>query len=76
MVFDVTYDLPPVQGDKVEIEQVIVNLARNGLEAMDKLPAEDRVLQLGACRGQDDTVEIFVRDCGIGVASEAQDKNL
>ena len=68
MVFEVASDLPPVQGDKVEIEQVIVNLARNGLEAMEKLPAEDRILHLGACRG-DDSVEVFIRDCGAGVSS-------
>ncbi len=74
VVFDVASDLPPVQGDKVEIEQVIVNLARNGLDAMDKLPAQQRVLQLGACRGEDDTVEIFVSDCGAGVSSEARAK--
>jgi hypothetical protein len=72
VVFDVASDLPPVQGDKVEIEQVLVNLARNGLEAMERLPPEDRLLHLGARPWDEKTVEIFVRDCGAGVSSEAR----
>ena len=74
VVFDIVPDLPPVQGDKVEIEQVIVNLARNGLEAMDNLPAEDRVLHLGACLDDENMIEVFVRDCGVGIAPEARAK--
>jgi C4-dicarboxylate-specific signal transduction histidine kinase len=72
VVFDVAADLPPVQGDKVEIEQVVVNLARNGLDAMEKLPCEDRVLRLGASRCDDKTIEIFVRDSGPGIDADAR----
>ena len=69
--FEIAADLPPVPGDKVEIEQVVVNLARNGLEAMNGLPAEDRVLRVGARRCDGEAVEIFVHDCGSGLAAEA-----
>jgi C4-dicarboxylate-specific signal transduction histidine kinase len=74
VVFDVASNLPPVVGDKVEIEQVIVNLSRNGLESMDKLPLEDRVLHLGARTCDNNAVEVFVRDCGAGVSPEVRAK--
>ncbi len=73
VVFDVAADLPPVLGDKVEIEQVVVNLARNALEAMDELASEDRRLLLGACRSDEELIEIFVRDCGAGIDADARE---
>lgn len=69
--FEIDADLPPVPGDKVEIEQVVVNLARNGVEAMGDLPAEDRVLRVGARRCDGEAVEIFVRDQGSGLPADA-----
>jgi signal transduction histidine kinase len=74
VVFEVSRDLPPAQGDKVEIEQVVVNLARNGLEAMDKLSPEDRLLHLGARRLDENSIEVFVRDSGSGIVSDAPGK--
>jgi signal transduction histidine kinase len=70
--FEIAGDLPPVPGDKVEIEQVVVNLARNGLEAMGDLPAEDRILRLGARRCDGESVEIFIHDRGAGIAPDAE----
>ncbi len=71
VVLEIAGDLPPAQGDPVEIEQVIVNLARNGLEAMCDLPESERVLRLGAHRGDDNTIEVYVRDCGAGIPADA-----
>ena len=34
MVFELTEPLPPVVGDRIQMEQVLVNLMRNGFEAL------------------------------------------
>jgi C4-dicarboxylate-specific signal transduction histidine kinase len=73
VVFEVASDIPPVHGDKVEIEQVVVNLARNGLEAMDNMPPEERVLYLGARRSDEKSIEVFVRDSGPGIDADARE---
>jgi len=71
---EIAAGLPPVEGDKVEIEQVVVNLVRNGIEAMNDLPDDERVLSLGARRGDEHAIEVFVRDRGAGVPPDAAAK--
>jgi PAS domain S-box-containing protein len=60
-------DLPPVAHDRVQIQQVLINLIRNGLEAMDST-AGDRVLRVQV-RRIGDVVETAVSDRGPGVVS-------
>jgi C4-dicarboxylate-specific signal transduction histidine kinase len=72
--FDIAADLPPVPGDKVEIEQVVVNLARNGMESMSDLPAEERVLRLGARRRDGKSIELYVCDRGAGISADVAAK--
>ncbi len=43
---DLPDDLPAVMGDLVELEQVVLNLMRNGIEAMADLPADQRLLRV------------------------------
>jgi signal transduction histidine kinase len=63
---DVAPDLPPAKLDRVQIQQVLVNLIRNGLEAMDTVDS-DRVLRIHA-RRLGDVVRTEVSDRGRGVA--------
>lgn len=65
MDIDVAADLPPVMVDRVQIQQVLINLIRNGMEAMDGL-ATERVLRLRVRRA-DDTVRTEISDRGPGV---------
>jgi two-component system sensor histidine kinase DctS len=64
-----------VHADRIMIEQVLLNLSRNGFEAMADTPAGERVLEIrvrprsGDERG--DRVEVSVSDRGKGVAPEA-----
>jgi hypothetical protein len=44
MQMDLADDLPPVNGDRVQLQQVIINLLRNGIDAMREI--EDRPRQL------------------------------
>jgi signal transduction histidine kinase len=70
MVCELDADLPPVTADPVQIEQVIVNLARNGVESMQDMPEENRILNIGTRRSDECHLEVFVRDCGRGIGEE------
>jgi PAS domain S-box-containing protein len=63
---DIENDLPPVSLDRVQVQQVLINLIRNGLEAMDST-TEDRVLGIRAHR-LGDLVQTEISDHGPGVA--------
>ncbi|HYL48168.1 MAG TPA: PAS domain S-box protein [Stellaceae bacterium] len=60
-------DLPPVVVDKVQIQQVLLNLIRNALEAMDS--SEERVLIVEAA-AMDGMVTVTVSDTGPGLSAE------
>ena len=58
--------LPPVSADPVEIQQVIVNLLRNAVEAMEH-GRERRELSIATRAGENGTVETTVADTGPGI---------
>lgn len=60
-------DLPHVLGDRVQLQQVILNLVVNGLEAISKGNNGPRELSVVSRRQADDSVIIAVRDSGIGL---------
>jgi signal transduction histidine kinase len=64
--------VPPVRIEKTKLIQIIVNLIKNGYEAMDNVPAEDRVLVLAIRheRGPADNLVLSVKDNGIGFAPD------
>jgi two-component system sensor kinase FixL len=67
-------DLPPTLVDRIQIQQVLLNLVRNGLEAMDQTRAQDRVLTIST-RSPDDggtAIEVSVDDAGCGLTEEAR----
>ena len=63
---DVEAGLPPLDLDRVQIQQVLVNLIRNGLEAME--PAQRGVLRI-RCLRADDLIRTEVRDTGEGIGA-------
>lgn len=62
------HDLPPVVGDAVQIEQVLINLVRNALEAM--AGGTRRVVTLCAERVEDGFLRVSVHDTGPGLSPE------
>jgi len=73
LAIDLGADLPMVHADRVLLEQVLLNLIRNGFEAMAHIPAKERVLAISVAR-RDDEVAITVADCGSGIAPEVKDR--
>ena len=66
---DVAPDLPPVLGDRIELQQVVLNLLVNALDAMNDCPTAERVVSVRAARNGQDTVQVAVRDRGTGVGT-------
>jgi len=65
---ELSHDLPPVEVDRVQVEQVLFNLIRNGLEAMRDKDRESVALTLRtAMAEQPNAIEISVTDCGTGL---------
>lgn len=64
--------LPPVNADRVQIQQVVLNLLRNGVDAMEATPTAARQLTLRAVQAEDGMVRISIADHGQGVAEQAR----
>ena len=58
--------LPTVMGDRVQLQQVIVNLILNAIEAMSTVENRQRDLAIRTEGGEGDEVRVAVRDSGIG----------
>ena len=67
-------DLPPAYADKIMIEQVVLNLVKNGIEAMQDTPRADRELAISARANGRDFIEVKVADRGHGVLVEQTEK--
>jgi PAS domain S-box-containing protein len=60
-------DLPLILGDRVQLQQVIVNLMMNAMEAMSGFGAGPRELSISSARGESDDVLVAVGDSGPGL---------
>jgi C4-dicarboxylate-specific signal transduction histidine kinase len=67
--FNLAPGLPPVMGDGMHLQQVLVNLATNGMEAMSHLPPSRRTLKLTTEKGDKGTAVFTVADSGPGVGA-------
>lgn len=65
--------LPPVPADRLMLEQVLLNLIRNGMEAMAATQEADRVLSIAVAIGESE-LEISVSDHGSGIPADIRDK--
>jgi C4-dicarboxylate-specific signal transduction histidine kinase len=66
--------LPPVRGDRIQLQQVIINLAVNGMQAMATVNDRDRVLIMRTQRHQSDRLLVAVADVGAGIKPENADR--
>src|SRR5262249_55267540 len=66
-------DLPRVLGDRVQLQQVILNLVMNGIEAMASVTDRRRELLIRSRRNGSNEVLVVVQDSGVGLESESLD---
>lgn len=64
--FHLESNLPPIRGDRVQLQHVILNLLNNAIEAMIDLPGETAQLLIHTERTQDNELAIIIEDCGNG----------
>ena len=68
-------DLLPVRGDRVRLQQLVLNLIMNGIEAMAEVAARPRRLVVSCVRGQGEAgpgVLVGVQDAGVGAAADLE----
>jgi C4-dicarboxylate-specific signal transduction histidine kinase len=67
-------ELPLVRGDRIQLQQVIINLAINGIQAMVTVIDRARVLSIRTEQRESDQVLVAVQDVGIGTEPEGLDR--
>jgi PAS domain S-box-containing protein len=66
--------LPAVLGDRVQLQQVIMNLVMNGIEAMQSIMDRPRQLVIRSRPDEKQLVLASVTDCGVGISAENADR--
>jgi two-component system sensor kinase FixL len=69
-----TPDLPAVRGDRVQWQQVVLNLLLNAFDAMKDCPMEDREVIVHAELDGMNAIRVAISDCGIGLSRETPDE--
>jgi signal transduction histidine kinase len=67
-------DLPAITGDRIQLQQVILNLLRNASDAMAGVHDRPRQLLIRTEREDGDRVRLTVRDAGVGFDPQSMDK--
>ncbi|MEJ8810532.1 ATP-binding protein [Variovorax ureilyticus] len=70
VVLDIADDLPPVLGDSVHLQQVLLNLISNGMDSIDEAGRKVRQIVVSAIRAGARKVEIAVSDSGGGIPQD------
>jgi PAS domain S-box-containing protein len=66
--------VPPVLGDRVQLQQVILNLMTNSADAMERAPKESRALVIRSSGDGAGTAAVTVTDAGVGLDPRNSDR--
>src|SRR5439155_9385963 len=64
---ELAIDLPQILGNRVQLQQVILNLVMNAIEAMDTVTDRPREMLIRSCEHESDQLLVAVQDSGIGI---------
>jgi two-component system sensor kinase FixL len=67
---DLAEKLPLIFGDPIHLQQVLLNLILNGIDAMDNTPGSARRITIRTKQRDDENIEVTVTDCGHGIAPD------
>jgi signal transduction histidine kinase len=74
VVTEFAADLPPIRGDRVQLQQVLINLILNASDAMAHPMKNDCLLTLRSSRGDGGVIQISVSDTGTGIPPGGEEK--
>ena len=72
--FQLEADLPEMMVDSIQIQQVMLNLVCNGIEAMSGAAADRKILTIRTARTKDSYIEVSVSDLGTGLPADGTER--
>jgi len=67
-------ELPPIEGDPVQIQQAVINLVRNAFDAMGDAPPSRRIVEISADYNGEGAICVAVRDYGSGISEATRER--
>jgi C4-dicarboxylate-specific signal transduction histidine kinase len=67
-------DLPVIEGDPIQIQQVLINLVRNAFDAMRDTSLSRRIVEIATNCNADGTISVAVRDYGSGLSEATRER--
>jgi PAS domain S-box-containing protein len=67
VTLELAADLPPVRGDRIQLQQVMINLLLNAFDALNGHPVPGRQVTVTAATESPAAIRVTVRDCGAGI---------
>ena len=67
-------ELPAIEGDPTQIQQVLINLVHNAVDAMHDTPPGRRIVEIATNRNGDATICVAVRDYGSGISETTRER--
>jgi two-component system sensor kinase FixL len=74
IAFDLAANLPPINGDRAQLQQMVLTLVRNAIEALAEGSGTARRIVIRTVRAPDGRIELSVSDSGPGVAADMIDR--
>ena len=67
-------ELPPILGDRVQLQQVVMNLILNAIEAMSNVEGRSRELGIGTRVNEEKEILVTIRDSGVGLDPQSMEQ--
>jgi hypothetical protein len=67
-------ELPPILGDRVQLQQVVMNLILNAIESMSNVEGRSRELGIGTRVNEEKEILVTIRDSGVGLDPQSMEQ--